>query len=232
MITAWMLETQVRTLPRRGRQKDLKDRGHSRESYVKRSRRGSVAATQPVSQRAEAAIGLAIALSQRILAEEDDVDSDPRAVWVSAWGLAGHTVGIFGMGRLGQSIAARLAAFETDVIYSDAQRAPLALEARLRIWHVSRNDLLESAEYLILTESAGLEPLIDRRSLLQMRSNACIVNVAGNAAVDLHAVCDALNGRLLKGYAADMPPETAAIAPQVRRPRLRAYFLAPVAVKR
>jgi phosphonate dehydrogenase len=212
-------------LPGRGRQKDLKDRGH----LVKRSRQGSVQPAQAVSQRAETAIGLAIALSQRILAEETAIDRDPTATWVSAWGLAGHTVGIFGMGRLGQGVAARLAGFDSDIIYSDSQRAPLALEARLNVWHVSRNDLLESAEYLILTENGGFEPLIDRRGLLQMRSNACIVNVAGNAAVDLGAVADALNGRLLKGYAADTPPDPGTYAPQLRRPRLRAYFLAPSA---
>jgi phosphonate dehydrogenase len=198
-----------------------------------RMRRPLVDRSHVFAHRAEAAIGLTIALSQMISTEDEQRlarGGTRTAHRAPRDGLAGKTIGIVGMGRLGQHIALRLAAFEVDVVYTDTERAPLTLESRLSVWYLAEPELWDSAEYVILTAAmAGFvaRPLIDRKTLVQMRSNACIVNVAGNGLVDFDAISDALNRGLIGGYAADVAPAADMGGGPLRRPKLRAYFLAP-----
>src|SRR5207245_6286931 len=72
----------------------------------------------------------------------------PRTVDV--YELEGKTVGLVGLGNIGQQVARRLQAFDAKVIYYDPFRRSPAEEARLGVQYVPLNTLLETAEWVSL----------------------------------------------------------------------------------
>jgi glyoxylate reductase len=101
--------------------------------------------------------------------------------------LDGATLGIVGMGRIGQAVAHRARAFGMKILYS--QPRPLAIEG-----HVSLEQLLEEADVVSL--HCPLVPtthhLIDARALSRMKPNAILINTARGAIVDEAALAAAL----------------------------------------
>jgi phosphoglycerate dehydrogenase-like enzyme len=113
----------------------------------------------------------------------------------------GKRVGIVGMGRIGQAVAARLKPWNVTILYSDPPR-PLTPE-RERELGVQRSDLeeiLESCDIVTLHLPLMKETrhLIDAKALARMKRDAILVNAARGGIVDEAALYDALtSGRLL-----------------------------------
>lgn len=113
--------------------------------------------------------------------------------------LHGSTLGILGMGRIGQAIARRAAGFDMRVIYHNRSRLPDATERETRASHVGFDELLAQADHLmlVLPYSKQNHHLINARALLQMKPTATLVNIARGGIVDEDALADALAvGRL------------------------------------
>jgi gluconate 2-dehydrogenase len=113
--------------------------------------------------------------------------------------LHGSTLGILGMGRIGQGIARRASGFNMKVLYHNRSRLPEATERELRASYASFDGLLQQADHLLLVlpYSAQSHHLIDARALLQMKPTATLVNIARGGIVDEDALADALaDGRL------------------------------------
>ena len=122
--------------------------------------------------------------------------------WANLGGdLHGSTLGIIGMGRIGQAIARRAAGFAMDVTYSspseklvpDAQRLPLG-------------QLLERSDLVVL--SAPLTPLtrhlIGASELQSMKPSAFLINIARGGLVDTGALVVALETGAIGGAALDV----------------------------
>ena len=62
------------------------------------------------------------------------------------------TLGIFGMGRIGQAIARRAAGFEMKVLYHNRTRVAPELEKRLNATFVARDELLRQSDFLVLQD--------------------------------------------------------------------------------
>ena len=113
--------------------------------------------------------------------------------------LHGSTLGILGMGRIGQAIARRASGFDMRVLYHNRSRLPEAIEREARASYVGFDELLAQADHLmlVLPYSKQNHHLINARALLQMKPTATLVNIARGGIVDEDALADALaEGRL------------------------------------
>jgi len=158
---------------------------------------------------AELAVGLMIGLGRHLRQGDRHVRSGGFTGWTPCFygtGLTGATVGMVGMGAIGQAIAKRLLAFDAHVIYTDRQslRANDPLAA-----YCHRSDLdtlLAQSDYLILAAplSQETEHLIGAERLAQLRPHALIINPGRGSVVDEQAVGHALEAGEIGGYAADV----------------------------
>jgi gluconate 2-dehydrogenase len=112
----------------------------------------------------------------------------------------GSTLGILGMGRIGQAIARRAAfGFGMPVIYHNRTRLDADTEAACRARYVSKAELLAQADHLmlVLPYSAANHHAIAEAELAQMKPTATLVNLARGGIVDENALVNALkNGQL------------------------------------
>lgn len=111
----------------------------------------------------------------------------------------GSTLGILGMGRIGQAIARRAGGFGMRVLYHNRSRLPEAVERAHAAQYVGFDELLARADHLILVlpYSPQSHHLIDAAALAKLRPHATLTNIARGGIVDEDALCDALeHGRL------------------------------------
>jgi gluconate 2-dehydrogenase len=112
----------------------------------------------------------------------------------------GSTLGILGMGRIGQAIARRAAfGFGMPVIYHNRSRLDAVTEAACRARYVSKEQLLAQADHLmlVLPYTPANHHVIGEAELAQMKPTATLINIARGGIVDENALVDALTaGRL------------------------------------
>ncbi|MBF6605985.1 MAG: D-glycerate dehydrogenase [Chloroflexi bacterium] len=130
--------------------------------------------------------------------------SDPGAFWgVDPGGL---TLGILGMGRIGQALAARVAPLGMRTIYHNRTRLAAEREAELAATWVPLDELLERADVVSLHVplSAETRGLIGRPQLARMRRGVFIINTARGALVDEAALIEALGSGHVAGVGLDV----------------------------
>ncbi|MDR1968131.1 MAG: D-glycerate dehydrogenase [Burkholderiaceae bacterium] len=112
----------------------------------------------------------------------------------------GSTLGIVGMGRIGLGIARRGAlGFGMKVIYHNRSRLPADVEQTVQARHVSKEELLRSADHvmLVVPYTAESHHLIGAAELTLMKPTATLVNMARGGIVDDAALAQALRaGRI------------------------------------
>ena len=108
--------------------------------------------------------------------------------------LHGSTLGIIGMGRIGQGIAKRALGFGMKVIYHNRSRLPEADEKACGATYVSKEDLLRTADHviLVLPYSAENHHTIGAKEIALMKPTATLVNIARGGIVDDVALAQAL----------------------------------------
>ena len=158
---------------------------------------------------AELAIGLLLALLRRITDADAYVRSGAFVGWRPVFygtSLHGATIGIIGMGRLGQAVARRVAAFDAEVVWHDPAAASPGCAAAPGARPVSLRELLAGSDVIVplVPLTAATEGLLDADALGAMRPGAFLVNAGRGSVVDEDAVADALESGRLGGYAADV----------------------------
>jgi glyoxylate/hydroxypyruvate/2-ketogluconate reductase len=118
----------------------------------------------------------------------------------------GATLGIIGMGRIGQAIAKRASGFEMPVLYCNRTRLPLDLEKRLNATWVAKDDLLTRADFVVLQLPYSKEThhLIDAAELAKMKTSAILINTARGGVVDDTALIDALGSGRIRAAGLDV----------------------------
>ena len=119
----------------------------------------------------------------------------------------GTTLGILGMGRIGQAIARRGAlGFGMRVIYHNRSRLAPELEAPLGARHVDKNTLLREADHLVLVlpYSAASHHAIGAAEIRLMKPSATLTNIARGGIVDDAALAVALRERIIAAAALDV----------------------------
>lgn len=106
----------------------------------------------------------------------------------------GKTLGILGMGRIGQAIARRAAGFDMRVLYHNRSRLPELVERECTAVWVDKPTLLREADHLILVLPYTRENhhVIAAGELASMKHGAVLVNIARGGLVDEAALARAL----------------------------------------
>ncbi len=121
--------------------------------------------------------------------------------------LHGSTLGILGMGRIGQGIARRGAlGFGMKVLYHNRSPLPASTEAGLGAQYVDFDTLLARSDHLVLVlpYTPASHHIIDAAALAKMKPTATLVNIARGGIVDELALADALAGGRLAAAALDV----------------------------
>ena len=121
--------------------------------------------------------------------------------------IHGATLGILGMGRIGQGIAKRGAhGFGMNVIYHNRSRLDAALEAECKARYVSKEELLKTADHLVLVlpYSPASHHTIGAAELAQMKPTATLVNIARGGIVDDAALAAALRNQTIAAAGLDV----------------------------
>ncbi|MFN9744889.1 MAG: 2-hydroxyacid dehydrogenase [Betaproteobacteria bacterium] len=130
----------------------------------------------------------------------------------------GATLGILGMGRIGQAIARRGAlGFGMKVIYHNRSRLAPELEAPLGARHVDKATLLREADHLVLVlpYSPAAHHAIGAAELALMKPTATLTNVARGGIVDDAALAAALRERRIAAAALDVFEGEPAVHPDL-----------------
>ncbi|WP_153945433.1 D-glycerate dehydrogenase [Cupriavidus sp. U2] len=109
----------------------------------------------------------------------------------------GSTLGILGMGRIGQGLARRAAGFGMQVLYHNRSQLPADVEQSLNARYVSKDELLKQSDHLILVlpYSAQSHHAIGAAELALMKPTATLINLARGGIVDDGALAAALRER-------------------------------------
>jgi gluconate 2-dehydrogenase len=116
------------------------------------------------------------------------------------------TLGIFGMGRIGQAIARRAAGFEMKVLYHNRNRVEPEVERRCNAIYAAKDDLLRQSDFVVLQVpySPQTHHLIGARELKLMKPTAVLVNSTRGGVVDDVALIAALKGGTLRAAGLDV----------------------------
>jgi len=128
----------------------------------------------------------------------------------------GATLGILGMGRIGQAIARRGAlGFSMPVIYHNRSRLAPSIEAELGARYVSKEALLRDADHIVIVVpySAASHHLIGAAELAQMKRTATLTNIARGGLVDDAALAEALRERRIAAAGLDVFEEEPKVHP-------------------
>ena len=121
--------------------------------------------------------------------------------------IHGSTLGIIGMGRIGQGIARRGAhGFGMKVIYHNRSRLSDELEAQCKATYVSKEELLKTADHvmLVVPYSAESHHTIGAVELMLMKPTATLVNIARGGIVNDAALAAALHEKRIAAAGLDV----------------------------
>lgn len=120
--------------------------------------------------------------------------------------LHSKTLGIIGLGHIGQEVARRGVAFDMDIVYTDPLDSLTEVADRLRARRVELDELLRISDYIIVLAplTDATRHLIDAERLALVKPTAFIVNTARGAIVDQDALADALDAGRIAGAGVDV----------------------------
>ena len=157
----------------------------------------------------ELTFALMLCLSRRMI----KADRYVRTEWAEAGratlplreDLAGKTLGIIGLGRIGREVARRAKAFEMKIVYYDKIRRQ-DLEKTLGVEYVSFNELLKNSDFVSIHVPLTPETthLIEEEELKKMKKTAYIINTSRGPVIDEKALCKALMENWIAGAGLDV----------------------------
>ncbi|HEY4805869.1 MAG TPA: D-glycerate dehydrogenase [Paraburkholderia sp.] len=120
--------------------------------------------------------------------------------------IHGSTLGIIGMGRIGQALARRARGFNMRVVYHNRSRVAPGIEAELNAEYLSKEALLKVADHvvLVLPYTAENHHTIGAAELAQMKPTATLTNIARGGIVDDAALAQALRTRQIAAAGLDV----------------------------
>ncbi len=160
---------------------------------------------------ADMTMALILSVPRRLAEGEKLVRSGEWHGW-SPGGMLGHRIGgkalgIVGMGRIGQAVAARARAFGLAIHYHNRHRLPAVPEAQLAAtFHADLDAMLAAVDIVTIHTplNADSRLLLDARRIGLMRPHVYLINASRGGIVDEDALVDALEGGRLAGAGLDV----------------------------
>ncbi len=121
-------------------------------------------------------------------------------------GVYGKTLGIVGLGRIGEAMARRARGFDMRVLYTKRHRLEIERERELGVEYVLLEELLRNSDFVSINAASTLEThhLIGVDELRAMKPTACLINTARGPLVDEVALAVALREKVIAGAALDV----------------------------
>lgn len=155
---------------------------------------------------AEHAVALLLALATRLhLAHDRSRGAVSAGASLRGMELAGKTVGIVGVGRIGSHVARLSRGIGMTVAGTDIDPCAVSRAEAAGVVMGSLDWLVEHCDALIVCASHefAAPPIVRRRELVRLRTGALLVNVSRSALVDTAAAVQAVRSGQLRGYAVD-----------------------------
>lgn len=186
--------------------------GYDNVSPAEAAKRGVVVTNTPgvlAETTADMAWALLMAGARNVVSSDRDTRAGGWTTWSPTAFLGqdvfGATLGIAGLGEIGEAMARRARGFEMRVLYASRTRKPEA-EQRLGVEFVTLDELLRQSDFVSL--HTPLTPqtrhLIGARELSLMKPGALLVNTARGGVVDQDALIAALGAGTIGGAALDV----------------------------
>jgi glyoxylate reductase len=176
------------------------------------------AVTEPT---AEMAFGLLLSLTRNIALTDRGLRTNPDFRWGMmenlGTGIFGKTVGIIGMGRIGQAFARRAIASGMKVIYYNRTKLPDEIERNYHCELVSFDELLERSDVISLHCPLTTEThhLLDEAAMIKMKQGAIILNTARGPVIDEKVLVKYLQNGKLGGAGLDVFEAEPVITPEL-----------------
>lgn len=158
---------------------------------------------------ADSGLALMLASSRRILQGDAYVRAGKWETWSPTLMISndvyGKTLGMVGLGRIGQAIARRAKGFDMTILYHTRTPKPEA-ERELGAIHTPLDDLLARADFVMVIVPLTDETrhMINASAFSKMKKSATLINVARGGVVDHAALYDALSKGTIKAAAVDV----------------------------
>lgn len=159
---------------------------------------------------AELTVALLLATSRRLFEANKEVYNGGWKSWAPNWmcgqGLKGTRVGLFGFGRIGQEIAARIVPFKPSLLTYTARSEHVAEAAKVNAQRVSFDEMLCKSDFIIVCCALTPETkeVFNASAFEKMKPNAIFINTARGGVVDQPALCAALKERRILGAGLDV----------------------------
>jgi gluconate 2-dehydrogenase len=159
---------------------------------------------------ADLAFALILATARRLTEAEAYVRAGKWQGWhlKQMLGVDVHhaTLGIIGMGRIGQQIARRASGFKMRVLYHNRNRWPADVEKWLNAEYVGKEQLLAQSDFVVLQipYSPATHHYIGAAELKQMKPTAILINSTRGGVVDDAALVDALKNGTIRAAGLDV----------------------------
>ncbi|TDM16220.1 2-hydroxyacid dehydrogenase family protein [Macrococcoides caseolyticum] len=119
--------------------------------------------------------------------------------------VSGKTLGIIGLGEIGQAVARRAKGFDMNILYTGPNRHE-EREKGLEATYVSLEELLKQADFITINAAynPSMEHMIDKEQLEIMKPTAYLINASRGPVVHEAALADALENKVIEGAALDV----------------------------
>lgn len=187
--------------------------GYNNIDVAAATRRGILVSNTPgvlTEATADLAFSLILATARRVVEGDRMVRSGDFRFWAPFLFLgrevSGKTLGIVGMGRIGQAVARRAAGFSMPVIYHSRTPLKKSLEKGLRATGVSFAQLLQEADFISLHVPLSPETthLIGKQEFNMMKRTAILINTSRGPVVDEKELLTALQKGRIAGAGIDV----------------------------
>jgi len=198
--------------------------GYNNIDVVEATRRGIMVTNTPgvlTETTADLTWALLMSVARRIVEADRFVREGKFRGWEPMLFLGtdvhGATLGIVGLGRIGQAMARRAQGFAMKVLYYDTRRAPQDVEEALRMMFSPLEELLRHSDFVTIHTPLTPEThhLIGERELRMMKREAYLINTARGPIVDEKALVRALKEGWIRGAALDVFEREPEIEPEL-----------------
>lgn len=186
--------------------------GYDNIDVEEATKRGIIVTNTPdvlTETTADLGFALLMATARRIIEANKFIAENRWREW-GPFLLAGadihhKTIGIVGMGRIGEAIARRANGFSMSVLYHNRSRRPEA-EKHIGAQYVSFEELLERSDFVVsvVPYSKESHEMFDKQAFAKMKKSAIFINISRGGVVDEQALYDALKNKEIAAAGLDV----------------------------
>lgn len=158
---------------------------------------------------ADLTFALLMATARRLIEATNYIYNDEWGEW-SPFMLAGSdihhkTIGIVGMGRIGEAVAKRAKGFNMNILYHNRSRN-IEAENKLHASYVSFEELLKESDFVVslVPLSEATADMFDMEAFQTMKPSAIFINVSRGGVVDEAALFEALDKKVIRAAGLDV----------------------------